>query len=71
LDQHVDTFFANLNAADIAGIKAYWSARNHGIPREFDGKLLATARAELDRALSEPEKRSARSRLSAAIKVAP
>ena len=71
LDQHVDSFFALLNATDITGVKAYWAAQNHGIPREIDGKLLATARDELGRDLSEPEKRSARSRLSTAVKVAP
>lgn len=71
LDIHVDGFFTTLNATDIAGIKAYWAARNPGIPREFDGKLLATARAELGHDLSENEKRSARSRLTVSVKAAP
>lgn len=71
LDSHVDIFFTTLNATDIAGIKAYWTTGQTGIPREFDGKLLATARTALGRSLSESEKRSSRTRLSVAIRAIP
>lgn len=71
LDKHVDGFFAGLTPADISGIKAYWAASNRGIPQEFDGKLLATARNILHRDLTTDEKRSSRRRLSEAVRAVP
>lgn len=59
IDKVVIDIIASLNNTDIAGIKAY-SATRRGVPSEYDGKLLACCRDELERDLTLEERQYAR-----------
>ena len=66
LDTVATGLAAALAEADVTGIKLHWISRR-GVPREFDGRLLASARAELGRDLTADEKRHLRDKFSALI----
>jgi len=70
LDAITDALIASLDAADVALIKAYWTTQR-GVPAEFDGKLIASGRAAINRNLSIAEKRYVRTRFSTAVRALP
>lgn len=53
--------------SDVDGIKAFWATGERGIPREFDGRLLARCREVSGRDLAPQEKRQVRSRFAAMV----
>ena len=69
-DQVVDDLIDSLNDSDVAGLKAYSTARR-GVPGEYDGKLLARTRAEIGRDLSDDERRRIRSKFIEGIRAKP
>lgn len=55
----VEALVATLTKPEIIGIIAFQES-NRGVPKEYDGKMLANGRAALDRDLSLEEKRQVR-----------
>ncbi len=50
-----DTFAAELDAAEVAQLKHFWVGGGYGVPREFDGKLIAGGRTGGGRDLTHDE----------------
>ncbi|HEY1300497.1 MAG TPA: NYN domain-containing protein [Stellaceae bacterium] len=67
LDIIATTIAATLNVDEVTSLKSFW-ATNRGIPREFDGKLLAYSRNQLHRNLETDEKHYVRLKFSSAVK---
>ena len=61
LDEAIHDFLASLAADDLSTIAAL--QRTEGIPRHYDGRLLATSGSKIGRNLTEAEKRYVRNKL--------
>lgn len=59
LDGVAEAFAKGLNSSDLSALTSYRS-NQRGVPPEYDGKLLALARAKLGRTLENDEKRHLR-----------
>jgi hypothetical protein len=66
IDKLIATMAGSLDSAEVTNLKAYWTETS-GVPREFDGKLLARARNEIGRDLAFHEKRYARAKFKAVV----
>ncbi|MBV8800994.1 MAG: NYN domain-containing protein [Alphaproteobacteria bacterium] len=70
LEQVVVTLCASLDSTTGLSLKAHWQAQ-FGIPPEYDGKLLAQARAAVGRELTLPERKAIRARFKAVVQSTP
>jgi hypothetical protein len=61
-----EEFAARLDRSAVADLQAFWSTA-WGVPRDLDGKLLASCRLALGRDLDIPEKRYMRKRFTEAV----
>jgi uncharacterized LabA/DUF88 family protein len=67
LQGSAETFAGSLAEGDIKSLIAHWTTQR-GLPREFDGRLLAKSRAAIGRELDMQEKRFAREKFSDAVR---
>jgi hypothetical protein len=61
LDKVAADLFSTLDSADVTALHTYLESQ-HGIPREFDGKLLARGRDAVGRDLDSQEKKYIRAK---------
>ena len=66
LDTVVAALAGSLDSNDVTALKAYWS-NARGVPREFDGKLLARGRSQVNHDLDAEEKRYIRAKFTATV----
>ncbi len=66
LDRVATSMTAGLNSSEITALKSYCLTQR-GLPREFDGKLLARGRAQISRDLDLDEKRHIRIKFMAIV----
>lgn len=66
LDVVVSQMTSALDSSEATALKSYWVTAR-GVPREYDGKLLARSRAQLGRDLDMNEKRYVREKFTSAV----